>query len=177
VNSKDNHKLIKAISHGGVVVIKTDTLYGLVARADSSSAVQRIYDLKRRNPAKSLIVLIADTSQLYDQPENDLDQFWPGPNSLILPSPSAPDWLKNQDGTVAYRLPVDEELRRLIRRTGPLVAPSANLEGQLPAQNIETAFNYFGDRVQCYVDEGEVPIDQPPSKLWRWANDQWERLR
>ncbi|HET7630618.1 MAG TPA: L-threonylcarbamoyladenylate synthase [Candidatus Saccharimonadales bacterium] len=177
MKSKDNHKLIEALKNGGVAVVKTDTLYGLVTRADNQTAVAKVYKLKRRNPAKSLIVLIADVSQLYDWPKLDLSDKWPGPNSVILDSPSAPDWLKNSDGTVAYRLPDDDGLRQLLGLTGPLVAPSANLEGQPPAEDIAQAVDYFGDGVDVYVDEGEVSADQPPSKLWRLNNGEWERLR
>ncbi|HET6622630.1 MAG TPA: Sua5/YciO/YrdC/YwlC family protein, partial [Candidatus Saccharimonadales bacterium] len=79
VNSKDNHKLIETLQTGGVAVIKTDTLYGLVASANDRAAVARVYELKRRNPSKSLIVLVADTDQLYDRPEQDLSDKWPGP--------------------------------------------------------------------------------------------------
>lgn len=137
----------------------------------------KVYELKRRNPAKSLIVLIGDTAQLYDQPSVDLRDKWPGPNSVILDSPSAPAWLKNQDGTIAYRLPADDDLRELIVQAGPLVAPSANLESQPPAENIAEAIRYFGDQVDVYVDEGEVPSDRPPSRLWRLSGGAWERLR
>lgn len=177
VTSKENHKLIGALRTGGVAVLKTDTLYGLVGPADNHAAVAKIYKLKQRNPSKSLIVLIANTEQLFDQAAVDLTDKWPGPNSVILASPSAPDWLKNADGTVAYRLPADDSLRRLIAQTGPLVAPSANLEGRPPAQTIAEAQAYFGDNVDVYVDEGRVPADQPPSKLWRLSGANWERLR
>lgn len=177
VDSKDNHKLIERLKSGGVAVVKTDTLYGLVAVASHQAAVAKVYDLKQRQPAKSLIVLIAAVGQLYDQPAIDLSDKWPGPNSIIIASPSAPDWLKNQDGTIAYRLPADEGLRRLITQTGPLVAPSANLEGRPPAQTIAEAQAYFGDGVDVYVDEGPVSAGQPPSKLWRLGDDDWERLR
>lgn len=177
VKSKDNHKLLETLEVGGVAVVKTDTLYGLVGRADYQVVVNKIYQLKRRNPAKSLIVLIADVNQLYDRPELDLSDKWPGPNSVILASPSAPAWLQNADGTVAYRLPADDGLRELLRATGPLVAPSANLEGWPPAETIIQAIDYFGDGVDVYVDEGEVSADQPASKLWCLNGDIWERIR
>lgn len=177
IDSKDNRTLIDALANGGVAVIKTDTLYGLVAAAGNQAAVAKVFELKRRNPSKSLIVLIGEIEQLYDRPGIDLSDKWPGPNSVILDSPSAPAWLRNADGTVAYRLPADDSLRRLLMATGPLVAPSANLEGQAPAENLTQASGYFGDAVDVYVDEGEVPASQPPSKLWRLNGEIWERLR
>lgn len=174
-----NHQeeLVEVLKSGGVAALRTDTLYGLVARADDENAVERIYELKGRDADKACIVLVADQSQLYDQPSVSLDDKWPGPVSLILPSPSAPEWLHRGGRSLAYRLPADPILRQLINQTGPLIAPSANPQGSAPARNIEQARFYFGSEVDIYVDGGAVPANTPPSQLWRLEADQWERLR
>ena len=168
--SLDDEQLIDALSRGGVCVIRTDTLYGLVCRADNEEAVKKVYDLKQRDTSKSPIVLISSKDQLFDKPDEAsnyvLDKVWPGAVSVILNSQQAPDWISRSNGSVAYRLPDDEELIKLIAKTGPLIAPSANPEGLAPAKNIQQAIEYFGENVDVYTDSGEV-INDTPSKLIR----------
>lgn len=180
IRSEFDDELIAVLSRGGVAVIRTDTLYGLVASADNSLAVEKIYRLKHRDQAKSPIVLIADMSQLYEAPTPDtldtLRLMWPGPYSIILPSERAPAWLRRDNYSVAYRVPAVDELRALLLRTGPLIAPSANPEGLAPAMSIEEAVEYFGEAVDLYVDGGLV-TDARPSTLLRFTGNTFERLR
>lgn len=169
------------LTGGGVGVLRTDTLYGLVGKADNEAAVQRIYSLKHRDEAKSPIVLIASQEQLYDAPDSEtaslLRDVWPGKVSVIIPSMRAPLYIRRGNDSVAYRLPNDEALTRLVALTGPLVAPSANLEGDAPAMDIAEAIAYFGESVDFYVDGGRV-TEMSPSQLLRIKNDgSVERLR
>lgn len=171
---------IRILRSGGVSVLRTDTLYGVVAQADHHQAVDKIYRLKTRHPDKSPIVLISSFDQLFDSYDahiiERLKKLWPGKNSVILPSQNAPEWITRGNGSVAYRLPDNAALIELIDQTGPLVAPSANPEGQAPAMSIGAARRYFGDAVDCYIDGGEV-TDATPSKLFRMWPDRLERLR
>lgn len=172
--------LVATLQAGGVAVIRTDTLYGIVARADDEQAVTRVYDIKHRDQTKSPIVLIADQSQLYDAPADGivptLELMWPGPYSIILPGEHAPHWISRDNGSVAYRIPARDDLRYLLRQTGPLIAPSANPEGQPPAATIQQAIDYFGDVVDLYVDGGEV-TDTRPSTLLRFDGNRFAKLR
>lgn len=166
----ENLDLIEALKAGDLAVIRTDTLYGLVALAKSETAVKRVYSVKSKSRSfdKSLIVLIGDSSQAYNGP-SVIDQYtdYTTPTSVIVDSPSAPRWLRHHDGTVAYRIPLSEDLRNLLKITGPLVAPSANPEGKNPARNIQMVKDYFGSKVTVYVNGGEVPADTPPSRIIR----------
>lgn len=183
-------KLVQSISHpdlcaalkaGQVAVLRTDTLYGLVARVDDKLAVQKVYDIKHRNQAKSPIVLISDRTQLYDKPSQllsaALDNVWPGKVSVIIPSDKAPDWISRENRSVAYRLPDSADLQQLISQTGPLVAPSANPEGENPAMTINQAIKYFGDKVDIYVDGGTVTDTAPSQLLQVSQTGEIERLR
>lgn len=177
-----NSKLVNILKSGGVAVVRTDTLYGLLASADDEQAVRRVYEIKGRDDNKPPIVLIADMTQLYNQPDNRaadlLQQVWPGKVSVIIPSETAPSWVTRGGHTVAYRLPDNEALRELLRQTGPLIAPSANPQGRQPAANIEQAQSYFGDSVDYYEDGGEVTNAAQPSQLLRILDDgSVERLR
>lgn len=179
--SVNDPEIVRILKAGGIGIIRTDTLYGLVGRADDQVAVQRIYDLKHRDEAKSPIVLIGLPSQVYDEPNEQakrvIDGSWPGKISIILPSEKAPEWIRRGNASVAYRLPDDVALRQLLRNTGPLVAPSANPEGEDPAMDIHQAAAYFGSGVDFYVDGGTV-TDTNPSQLIRVTQSgQTERLR
>lgn len=168
------------IIDGAVGLLLTDTLYGLVAVSNNRDAVERVYRIKQRTPTKSPIILIGDISQLYDSlpgVDSTLGGKWPGKNSVIIPSPSAPEWIRRDNAGVAYRMPDDAGLRKLLQQTGPLIAPSANPEGDPPAMTIAKAREYFGDTVDFYVDGGIVADDQP-SQLYRYIDDtHYERLR
>lgn len=173
--------VVRLLKGGSVGIIRTDTLYGFVARADDEVAVNRVYHVKDRNETKSPIVIIGDISQLFDTPTDAqvelLKTVWPGKVSVILPSAEAPVWIRRDNASVAYRLPDYPDLQAVLQETGPLIAPSANPEAHVPAMSVDEAIDYFGDQVDFYVDGGVVD-DDTPSKLLRPAADGTiERLR
>jgi L-threonylcarbamoyladenylate synthase len=181
INDLLDQEVIAMLRRGAVGVIRTDTIYGIVGRADDEQAVERIYDLKNRDGDKSPIVLVSSVDDLFDEPTAQeralLDGVWPGKVSVIIPARHAPPWLERGNGSVAYRLPADETLRSLVAQTGPLIAPSANLQGEKPAESVEEAIRYFGENVDFYVDGGTVE-DPTPSQLLRLREDgEVERLR
>jgi L-threonylcarbamoyladenylate synthase len=166
---------------GKIGVLRTDTLYGLVCGANNQAAVERVYQAKGRDDNKSPIVLVATQQQLFDVPSQATGQFletvWPGKVSVVIASNNAPDWIRRGNNSVAYRIPDNTWLNDLLTQHGPLIAPSANPEGEPTAQTIEQAIDYFGDTVDFYIDGGEV-TDNTPSQLLRIAaNGAIERLR
>lgn len=179
--SVNSPEIVRILLQGGIGVVRTDTLYGLIACAADEAAVNKVYALKDRSAHKSPIVLIHDTSQLFDtvssQTEQLLGSVWPGPVSVILPSTQAPTWIRRENDSVAYRQPNDQSLSQLLARSGPLIAPSANPEGESPAMNIAEAKAYFGNSVDFYIDGGQV-MDGTPSQLIRVNQDgSTDRLR
>lgn len=146
----------------GVGIIPTDTLYGLVGRAQDREVVERIYRLKGRQPDKPLIMLISSFNDLFKfkvkvdaKTKKVLEKYWPGKVSVILPCSNQEfEYLHRGTNTLAFRLPDYPRLRDLIKKTGPLVAPSANPEGFSPAKDIEEARGYFGDKVDFYYPKG-----------------------
>lgn len=182
VSSITDELVAMTLLRGGVVLARTDTIYGLLAKADDQVAVERIYTLKGRDPEKSPITLISSTDQLYDVASATTEQIanahWPGKVSIIMPSSHAPEWIRRHNDSVAYRLPDHDDLRSLIHQVGALIAPSANPEGSPPAQTIDEAIAYFGDDVDVYVDGGRVEDDVAPSQLLRIHPDgSLEQLR
>ncbi len=167
-----------ALARGGVGVMPTDTIYGIVGSALQRGAVERIYRLRKRHPQKPMIILIAtprDMQKFGIMPDaaarKVLERVWPGKVSVVLPLSvrrrkliKELKYLHRGTGTLAFRVPASAGLRVLLRRTGPLVAPSANREGQPPARTIRAAKRYFGDRVDFYVDKGKL-ISKPSTLI------------
>ena len=158
------------LSRDEVGVLPTDTLYGIVGSAMKPTVVERIYDMRKREREKPMIVLIGDWADLpklkvgITSPLLELlKKVWPGPVSVVMPV-AAPEleYLHRGTNSIAIRMPDKPELRALLTKVGPLVAPSANLARQTPALTIQSAQSYFGDSA-FYIDEGE--LDNPPSAL------------
>ncbi len=173
----------KILKQGGIGVIPTDTLYGIVCPAMSSSAVQRVYRLRKRSANKPVIVLAGKTGDLKlfgIKPElktaRILRRLWPGPISVILPCESRKfRYLHRGRKTIAFRIPADAALRRFLGRTGPLIAPSANTEGKAPAKTIKEAQKYFGRKIDFYIDGGN--LKSKPSSLVSLKNGKISVIR
>ncbi len=179
------HELeIEILKHGGIGVMPTDTLYGIVGFAMSSDTVERIYRVKKRNTQKPLIVLISsiddvknfEIDNLGEEQLKVLAHYWPGPTSILLPCASSKfEYLHRGTGSIAFRVPNKKELIDLLRKTGPLVAPSANKEGEKPAATSAEARNYFGNEVDFYIDGGE--LNNQPSTLLKIVDGKITKLR
>jgi L-threonylcarbamoyladenylate synthase len=171
INIWNNTNLVNTIKNGGVVVMPTDTIYGIVGSALNTETVERIYDTRQRTPSKPCIVLIGNMDELnkFDieitkEQKETLEKYWEnmdsGATSIILDCRENQNekfmYLHRGTKTLAFRLPRIKELRDLLLETGPLIAPSANTEGNNPSKNIQDAKNYFGDKVDLYIDGGEI---------------------
>lgn len=150
----------KIIKEGGVAIIPTDTIYGLVAQANNEKTLDRINKLKGRSPDKPYVVLIDNKDNLKsfninpttDQ-ENVLDYLWPGPFSIGFNSDQA------------FRLPKSENLINFLKIVGPIVATSCNKTREPHATTIKEAWDYFGDQVDCYVQNESEPLLGQPSTV------------
>ncbi|HVT45226.1 MAG TPA: L-threonylcarbamoyladenylate synthase [Thermoanaerobaculia bacterium] len=152
-------EIAAVLTAGGVVILPTDTIYGLHAMASSAPAIARIAGLKGRDSDKPLIVLAASVEQLRTlgaEPSNDVDELlesiWPAPLTAILPLHS-PIAASGGRTTLGARIPDVAWLRRLIDTTGPLVSTSVNPSGNPPLEstaNLEEATAKLVDGVLHY---------------------------
>ncbi len=157
-------KAIVILKNDGVVVLPTDTIYGVVGSALSKRAVERIYKVRGRDKGKPCIVLISSYSQLQDfgvsldqKQSTLLGAVWPGKVSVVMPCISKQfSYLHRGTKTIAFRMvgPQNKNLYTLLQNIGPLVAPSANPQGLVPARNITEARKYFHERVDMYINGG-----------------------
>ncbi len=152
-----------ALGRGELVVLPTDTVYGVAADAFSPRAVQRLLDAKGRTRQSPPPVLIPSTATLEalateipDQVRPVIEAFWPGGLTLILKATPSLMWdLGETHGTVALRMPSDPIALELLAETGPLAVSSANLTGLPAATNAAGARDMLGDAVEVYLDAGE----------------------
>ncbi|MBP9751894.1 MAG: threonylcarbamoyl-AMP synthase [Candidatus Moranbacteria bacterium] len=171
------------LKKGDIGILPTDTLYGLVASALDREAVELVYRVRGRDEGKPCIVLISDQSDIerffglsLSGLATKLAEMWPGKVSVILPCPDAKwAYLHRGTETVAFRVPDRSELRELLRKVGPLIAPSANPQGMPPAKTIEEAEEYFGSDADFYVDAGM--LDSEPSTVVRFMDGKLSVVR
>jgi tRNA threonylcarbamoyl adenosine modification protein (Sua5/YciO/YrdC/YwlC family) len=152
-----------ALRRGELVVIPTDTVYGIAADAFSPAAVQRLLDAKgrtRQSPPPVLVpsveTLEALAAAVPDAVRKLVDAFWPGGLTIVLTAQPSLAWdLGDTDGTVAVRMPDNRIALELLSETGPLAVSSANLTGQPAATTAVDAEAMLGDSVEVYLDGGE----------------------
>lgn len=157
------------LDKGQVAVMRTDTLYGIVARTDDQEAVEKVYRLRGRDLAKPCIILAADREAIgqYGPTVEKVSNEYDGPTTVVVPKTTEPDWITRGGETVAYRIPKDAALSKLLKETGPLIAPSANPQGLPPALSVQEAHAYFGEAVDSYIDGGMVPDTIKASRVVR----------
>jgi tRNA (guanine-N7-)-methyltransferase len=173
--------IIDYLNRGQLVVARSDTVYGIFAMANNQAAVHYLHEVRQRQPNQGFIVLadsvatVAKMTSLSPEVRRRLDKFWPkkpeatlAATSVILEASSkTPLYLvdKRYQPSICFRVPNDKNWRQVLKKTGPLVAPSANPPGLPPAKNIAEARAYFGDAVAFYLDGGIVGADAKPSRV------------
>lgn len=152
----------QAVGRGEVVVIPTDTVYGIAADAFNPEAVQRLLDAKGRGrdapppvliPGQSTLDALADF--VPDVVRRLVDEFWPGGLTVILVAQPSLVWdLGETRGTVALRMPANSYALELLAETGPLAVSSANRTGRPAAATAQEAVDQLGESVDVFLDGG-----------------------
>jgi tRNA threonylcarbamoyl adenosine modification protein (Sua5/YciO/YrdC/YwlC family) len=158
-----------SIGRGELVVLPTDTVYGVAADAFSPAAVQRLLDAKgrgRQSPPPVLVpgvpTLDALAETVPDVVRELVTEFWPGPLTVILPARASLVWdLGETRGTVAVRMPSQRIALELLSETGPLAVSSANRTGEPAAMTGAAAEEQLGDSVAVYLEAGPAGAEYP----------------
>jgi L-threonylcarbamoyladenylate synthase len=154
---------------GELVVLPTDTVYGVAADAFNPQGTARVFAAKRRERTFPLPVLLRSPKQLLglcttvpETAERLMAAYWPGPLTMVLPSDPNLRWdLGKAEGTVAVRMPLDPVALDVIRAVGPLAVTSANRSGQPAATTAAEALEQLGEEVALYLDDGQRRELQP----------------
>ena len=158
----------KILMNNGVIVIPTDTVYGIACLAFNTTAIERIFSIKSRAVTKALPILIGDLEQLEliakpinKNAEKLVKTFWPGALTLVvLRKHNLPENLSPYP-TVGVRMPNHAWLIELIKNVGPLATSSANLSGQPEAHNVLEIIEALNEKIDLIVDGGQSTMTLP----------------
>ncbi|GGY01735.1 L-threonylcarbamoyladenylate synthase [Streptomyces tanashiensis] len=160
-----------AVRRGELVVLPTDTVYGIGADAFSSEAVGDLLSAKGSGRGMPTPVLIGSPNTLHglvtdfsEQAWELVDAFWPGALTLVAKHQPSLQWdLGDSRGTVAIRMPLHPVAIELLTEVGPMAVTSANLTGHPAPQDCDAAQGMLGDSVSVYLDGGPIPGIVPSS--------------
>ena len=160
---------VRSVRSGQLVVMPTDTLYGIGADAFDSAAIGSLLAAKGRGRDMPVPVLVGswDTvdglvGQVDDRLRDLVEAFWPGGLTIVVEHARSLTWdLGDARGTVALRMPLHPVALAVLRETGPMGVSSANRSGQPPAKTAQEARDQLGDLVSVYLDAGPVAVGVP----------------
>ncbi|WP_059012059.1 L-threonylcarbamoyladenylate synthase [Streptomyces specialis] len=160
-----------AVRRGDLVVLPTDTVYGIGADAFSTGSVADLLAAKGRGRGMPSPVLIGSPTTLHgivtdfsEKAWELVDAFWPGALTLVARHQPSLTWdLGETRGTVAVRMPLHPIALELLKDVGPMAVTSANLTGHAPPQDCDGAQRMLGDSVAVYLDGGPTPDTVPSS--------------
>lgn len=152
------------LHNGGALVLPTETVYGIFAKALDETAVNHVYQLKKRPRDKAMNLNVADYQTILEfskeQPSylKDLfEAFLPGPLTIILKAnEKVPTWINSGKSTVGFRLPNHPLTAELIKKTGPLIGPSANISGNESGKEYASIMAAFDHEVAGYEDDQAI---------------------
>lgn len=166
--SLSDPELAELLRNGAIGVIPTDTVYGLVGRAESEEAITHLYAIKQRarQPGTTIGASVTQLTEL-GFPKTALDiasEYWPAALSVEMSAEHTPHYLSTGQPVMAARIPDRSDLITLLEATGPLMTTSANAPGEPTSTSIQMAMDYFGDHIDFYVDGGDLS-GRPPSTI------------
>ena len=162
---------VSAVRRGELIVLPTDTVYGVGADAFTPAAVNALLDAKGRGrdmPAPVLVGTVRAAQALIEDfgtyGQDLVDEFWPGALTLVCRANSTLAWdLGDAKGTVAIRMPLHQLTLELLKETGPLAVSSANRSGAPPARTSGDAEAQLGESIEVYLDDGASGDAEPSS--------------
>jgi L-threonylcarbamoyladenylate synthase len=162
---------VSAVRRGELVVLPTDTVYGIGADAFTPAAVTALLEAKGRGrdmPSPVLVGSVRAAQALVEDfgtyGQDLVDEFWPGALTLVCRANSTLAWdLGDSKGTVAVRMPLHQLTLELLKETGPLAVSSANRSGAAPARTAADAEAQLGESVEVYLDDGASGEAEPSS--------------
>lgn len=186
MNSKEIEKAVETLSGGGIAVLPTDTIYAIHCMAIDKRAVERVYDIRKRDVKKPFIILVDEVKQIElfgisitEKIKIFLQKIWPGKVSIVVPikknRQTEFDFLHRGTGALGFRMPAKPLIREILKQTGPLISTSVNFQGEAPAKSILEAKEIFGKNIDFYLDVGK--IDSLPSSVAEIKNGKLKILR
>lgn len=177
-------KVIEELKKGNLVIMPTDTIYGIIADATKEEVIKKVYDAKERSYDKPLLILVSSEEMLEglveeipDKVRKIIKKYWPGPLTILFKkSKKVPDLLTANSEFVAIRMPKDERLIRIMNQLQkPVISTSANISSHESITNPNQLEPRMKAKINCIIDEGTV--NNEASTLIKVENDQIIILR
>lgn len=158
-------KIIKEIQKGNLVIMPTDTIYGIIGDATNEETIKKAFDVKERSYDKPLLILVSNEEMLKDAVEEIPEQvkkiikkYWPGPLTILFKkSKKISDTLTANSPLVAIRMPKDERLLNIMNKLNkPLISTSANISSKQAITNPDQLEEKMKEQIDCIIDEGTI---------------------
>ncbi len=170
------------MNKGDLIIIPTDTVYGLATQLFDEEGLNKIYALKGRDLSKQIPILISSVDQLEDIAHYDdftykvMEIFWPGPLTIVL---NTTDSFKEKTGeeSIAVRIPKHQKALEVLNLCGPMRVTSLNKSGEPPLENPEEIKALFGDKVKAIFWQGHTKRSDLSSTVAKISDGHVEILR
>ena len=173
LSDDDADEIAKIVEQGDLIVYPSETVYGIGASIFDESAIKKLFIAKHRPFDMPLSVGVADKemassiAEIDENAERLIDRFMPGPLTIIVKKKeNVPHMVTSNSLKVGIRIPDHPIAMKIIKRTGPIVATSANLHSKPDAVNMDEAKEDLGDSVSAYVDSGPCTLGKPSTIVW-----------
>lgn len=176
--------IIKTLKDGKLVIMPTDTIYGIIGDATNEDVINKVYEVKERPHDKPLLILVSNFSMLHElvteipkETEKIIKKFWPGPLTILFKKSSkVSDTLTANSSLVAIRMPNDKRLLNIMNHLNrPLISTSANISSHNAITNPNQLEEKMKEKIDLIVDEGTV--NNEASTLITIVNGKIEILR
>lgn len=173
LSDNDADEIAKIVEHGDLIVYPSETVYGIGANIFDEAAIKKLFMVKHRPFDMPLSVGVADKkmassiAEIDENAEKLIDKFMPGPLTIIVKKKdNVPHMVTSNSHKVGIRIPDHPVAMKIIKRTGPIVATSANLHSKPDAVRMEEAKEDLGDSVSVYIDSGPCTLGKPSTIVW-----------
>ena len=176
--------IINTLKDGKLVIMPTDTIYGIIGDATNEDVINKVYEVKERPHDKPLLILVSNFSMLHElvteipkETEKIINKFWPGPLTILFKKSSkVSDALTANSALVAIRMPNDKRLLNIMNHLNrPLISTSANISSHDAITNPNQLEEKMKEKIDLIVDEGTV--NNEASTLITIVNGKIEILR
>lgn len=177
-------RIISELKNGNLVIMPTDTVYGIIADATKEETIKKVFSAKERSFNKPLLVLVSDknmlenlVSEISPKAEEIISKYWPGPLTILFPKKDeVSDILTASSHYIAIRMPNDKRLLNIIRKVNkPLISTSANITSKETITEVSQIEEKMKEKISYILDGGVVKNEA--STIIKIENDKIEIVR
>ena len=172
-------KIVNTVNNGEIIVIPTDTIYGVGVKADNKKAIRDLMKIKgRKNNIPILVSDIQSALKLFNnlpmKLKNLANKYWPGALTIVYEAKND-KYLTNSNGTIAVRVPNNKITKMILEKTGPMAVSSANKIGEKEPENMSQAL--FSDKISMLVKDKEIKKKNRASTIVTFEDNKIKILR